>query len=192
MHEEDQLDRMLDSSLSSYGDAGASSELEKRILARVSSEQNAHAPLQGWRNSWLLWAALPVAACLLLSLLVWKSAGPPATHPSTHQPNVASVTPTSHVPIIPTPRQTMLTHAVHRTTSRPAVAVGKSAGPPKLDVFPLPQPLSPEEQALYAFATQVPVEQRQAVLAAQKNDDAPLNIAAIHIQPLEMSDPGKN
>ena len=59
-------------------------------------------------------------------------------------------------------------------------------------MYSLPRPLSPEERALYAFATQVPEEQRQAVLAAQKNDDAPLNIAAIHIQPLEMSDPGKN
>jgi len=59
-------------------------------------------------------------------------------------------------------------------------------------VFPRPNPLSPEEQALYAFATQVPEEQRQAVLAAKQSDDAPLNIAAIRIQPLDISDTGKN
>ncbi|WP_348264213.1 hypothetical protein P8935_06690 [Telmatobacter sp. DSM 110680] len=192
MHEKDDLDRMLESSLSSYGDAGAEQGLAERILARVASEQRSKEQAPGLRNRVLLWAALPAAACLLLTLLLLKSAGPPGIRPSIHQPNVASVTPTSEVPVISTHRQTMPTRAAHLITSRSAVAIGKSAGPPKLDVFPLPRPLSPEERALYAFATQVPEEQRQAVLAAQKNDDAPLNIAAIHIQPLEMSDPGKN
>ena len=39
MHEKDDLDRMLESSLSSYGDAGAEQGLAERILARVASEQ---------------------------------------------------------------------------------------------------------------------------------------------------------
>jgi hypothetical protein len=82
--------------------------------------------------------------------------------------------------------------ARHRWQPRPTTAVAKSTAKPKLDVFPLPQPLSPEEQALYAFATQVPEKQRQAILDAQKDIDAPLNIAAIHIQPLEVTDTGKN
>jgi hypothetical protein len=194
MHEEDHLDRLLDSSLSSYGDPGANSGLAERILARVSREQSSDRFAPRWRSRFLLWAALPAAACLLLTVFVWKSAVPPAIRPSTHQPNAASVTSKSQTPVIAKvrPAQTIPTRAVRGTMSRRAVAVAGSAARPKFDVFPLPQPLSPEEQALYAFATQVPEEQRQAVLAAQKKDDAPLNIAAIHIQPLEIPDTGKN
>jgi hypothetical protein len=194
MHEKDHLDQMLESSLSSYGDPGADSGLAERILARVSSEKKSKESASGWRNRVPLWIALPAAACLLLSLLVWKSMGPSAIRPSTHQPSVASVTPKSQAPDLANvvPAKRIPTHTVLRTTSRPAGAVTRSATRPKLDVFPQPQPLSPEEQALYAFATQVPEEQRRAVMTARKNDDAPLNIAAISIQPLEVPDTGKN
>ena len=63
---------------------------------------------------------------------------------------------------------------------------------PKLDVFPAPQPLTAEERALYSFATDVPEKQRQAVLNAQKNDNAPLDVAAIRIPPIELPAEGNN
>jgi len=194
MHEKDQLERILASSLSTYGDEEVDSGLVERILARVSSEQKRYEATPGWRNRFVLWAALPVAACLLLTFLVWKSAGPAAMPHSTRPSLGSSTTPKSPAPNMAnvTPAQTIRTRAVRRMLSRPAVAVATSGARPKLDVFPLPQPLSTEEQALYAFATQVPEEQRQAILAAQRNDDAPLNVAAIHIQPLEIPDTGKN
>jgi hypothetical protein len=194
MHEKDHLDQVLESSLSSYGDPGADTGLAERILARVSSEKKSNEPTPRWRSRFLLWAALPAAACLLLSFFLLKSAGPLATHPSARLPQTASTAPKSTPPglsgVVPAQR----THrsAPRRTESRPTVAFAKSAPRPKLDVFPQPQPLSSQEQALYAFATQVPEEQRRAVMAARKNDDAPLNIAAISIQPLEVPDTGKN
>jgi hypothetical protein len=197
MHEEDHLDRMLYSALSNYGDSedhGADPGLPDRILARVSNETKAIESAPGWRNRFVLWAALPLAACLLLTVFVLKSAGPPAIRPSTHPPDTASVTPKSQAPVIANvpPAQNIQARATRRTMSRPVVAAAGSAVRPKRDVFPLPHPLSPEEQALYAFATQVPEEQRQAVLAAQKKDDAPLDVAAISIQPIEIPDTGKN
>ena len=195
MREEDQLDRMLDASLSSYGDPGPDSGLAGRILARVASEQSSNRSPR-WRSRFLLWAALPAAACLLLTLLLLRSAGRPgAIHPSATLPQPASTNTISKAPGITggKPAQKATDIVVHHAQIRPSATVAKSAAArPKLDVFPLPQPLSPEEQALYAFATQVPEKQRQAILAAQQNDDAPLNIAAIHIQPLEISDTGKN
>ena len=69
---------------------------------------------------------------------------------------------------------------------------GGGALPADLTALPQVGQVISEEQALYAFATQVPEEQRQAVLAAQKKDDAPLNVAAISIQPIEIPDTGKN
>jgi hypothetical protein len=194
MHEKDHLDRMLESSLSNYGDSGADSGLAERILGRVSSETKANKSAPGWRNRFVLWAALPAAACLLLTVLLLKSAGPHVTHQSARSPQAASTSTGSKAPGVAnaTSAQKTTTSAIRRTQPLPTVAVARPPARPKLDVFPLPQPLSPEEQALYAFATQVPEEQRQAVLTAQKKDDAPLDIAAIHIQPLEISDTGKN
>ena len=191
MHEKDHLDQMLESSLSSYGDTGTDSGLAERILARVSSEQSTDRPAPRWRSRFLLWAALPAAACLLLTVLVLKSSGPPAMHSSGELPQSASTKTSAKAPgvgIVTPPAPKTITQTQHRHSA----AIAESAARPKLDVFPLPQPLSPEERALYAFATQVPEEQRQAVLAAQKNDDAPLNIAAIHIQPLGITDTRKN
>jgi hypothetical protein len=192
MHDEDHLDRMLESSLSHYGDPGAETGLAERILEHVSSEQSSERSAPRWHNRFLLWAALPAAACLLLTFLPLKTAGPGATHQSASLPQPAGRE--SKAPVIAniTSARRTLPIARHRWQPRPTTAVAKSTAKPKLDVFPLPQPLSPEEQALYAFATQVPEKQRQAILDAQKDIDAPLNIAAIHIQPLEVTDTGKN
>lgn len=194
MHEEDQLDRMLESSLSSYGDPGEDSGLTERILARVSGEQSSNRSAPRRRSRFFFWAALPTMACLLLTFLLLRSTGPGATHQSASLPQPSSTGSGSKAPVVanitPTPKTPHT--ARHRTQPRPTIAVAESAARPKLDVFPLPHPLSPEEEALYAFATQVPEKQRQAILDAQKDVDAPLNIAAIHIQPLEIPDTGKN
>lgn len=189
MPEKDNLDRMLESSLSNYGEP--ESGLAERILARVESEQKLAQPTPKWRGRILLWAALPVAACLLLTLLVLKSSGPTVTHPPNGLPESASTSTGSKAPSVenvtrPAPK----TRA--RTPLQNSRTVAGSAARPKLDVFPLPQPLTPEEKALYAFATQVPEKERQAIMAAQKDDDAPLNVAALQIQPLEILDTGKN
>jgi len=194
MHENDDLDRMLDSSLTNYGDPGPDSGLAERILARISSEQRSDRSAPRWRSRFLLWAALPAAACLLLTLFIWKPAGPGTPHQSASLPQAASAESGSKAPKVAdvTHAEKLPIAAKHHTHTPPTIAASKSATRPKLDVFPLPHPLSPEEQALYAFATQVPEKQRQAILDAQKDIDAPLSIAAIHIQPLEVTDTGKN
>ena len=55
---------------------------------------------------------------------------------------------------------------------------------PKLDVFPAPAPLTPEERSLAAVADAGPPPQRDALIESQKNLDTPLNIAALNIPPL--------
>ena len=171
------------------------SGLAARILARVSSEQSSNRSASRSRSRFLLWAALPAAACMLLIFVLLRSAGPVSDHQSASSPQPSSSTSSgSKAPVVAsnTPAKKTSPTARHHMRPQPTTAAAKAAAPPKLDVFPLPQPLSPEEQALYAFATQVSEKQRQAVLDAQKNVDAPLNIAAIHIQPLEITDTSKN
>lgn len=56
---------------------------------------------------------------------------------------------------------------------------------PKQEVFPTPQPLSPQEQALALFVSQAPPVLKEQVLAAQKQINAPIEIANIQITPLD-------
>ena len=98
MHENDDLDRMLDSSLTNYGDPGPDSGLAERILARISSEQRSDRSAPRWRSRFLLWAALPAAACLLLTLFIWKPAGPGTPHQSASLPQAASAESGSKAP----------------------------------------------------------------------------------------------
>jgi hypothetical protein len=63
---------------------------------------------------------------------------------------------------------------------------------PKLGVFPTPQPLTPAEQALVTFASRATIAERKAFVEAQQQPDAPLNIAAIRIQPIELPKLGMN
>jgi hypothetical protein len=64
----------------------------------------------------------------------------------------------------------------------------KPAPLPKLDVFPTPRPLSPEEQAMVRFVATTPPSEIQAMQKAQQQQDEPLHIAAIVIQPLKPLD----
>jgi hypothetical protein len=56
---------------------------------------------------------------------------------------------------------------------------------PKLDVFPTPQPLSPQEQQLAEFAQQGPPAEKQAVIAVQQHLGDPLQIAELSVLPLD-------
>jgi hypothetical protein len=76
--------------------------------------------------------------------------------------------------------------------SHSSAQAAKSAPLPKLDVFPTPQPLTPQEQALAVFAIHGPEPERKALAKAQQQIDAPLSIAAIHIPPVQSPDKGTN
>jgi len=198
MREKDELDLLLDSALSSYADRHAVSGLEGRIMERLSAAGELRLEVKSSpRRRWLLWViASPVAACLLFLMFTIERATQPE-HPQ--QKSEKTEHRQANRKVESGPASTRLRGPSHQTKA-PAIAashsvvsvLSKSAPHPKLDVFPAPQPLTPEEQALYAFATQVPEKQRQAILNAQKNLNAPLDVAAIRIPPLEMSDESKN
>jgi hypothetical protein len=194
MADDRELDLILDSALKTYAEPNPG--LEDRVLSAITEVHSlVRVPSPGRR--WLVWAfALPAAACLLLLVFLIKRA--PQSNadlpPKTHQPIQTATSPTQGTPTLPP--HPVLTYRVSRSTFAAKLgttrAVAKSVPLPKRDLFPTPQPLTPEEQALCAFATQTPEKQRQAILDAQKNNDVPLNLAAIRIPPLEMPDTGQN
>ena len=187
----DKLDRLLDSALANYADPGPDSGLEKRILNRVVAEA---APEP--RRRWMAWAiALPVAAVVLLFVLL---SHPGANRqPGTPQANVVqrpvapSIDAANRLSGRPSPIRRSET-PLHEPHLRRKTLAAKSAPLPKLDVFPTPQPLSPEEQALVNFAARATKSEREALVAAQRETDTPLSISAIEIKPLEPPASGAN
>lgn len=197
MREKDELDDLIDASLSTYADPGPHFGLEQRILGRVSAE-NLAASTPALRR-WLPWGIpLAAASCLLLFVVFsgQKRIHPPSRNvQSALSSNPLSATTAHHEPIPVLPPATFI-HGANRLSPnahRPSMGIThKSAPLPKREIFPTPEPLTPQERALVEFATQVPESQRRAVVEAQMHDDAPLRIADLQIPLLEPPDEGKN
>ncbi len=188
MREKDDLDLLIDTALSTYADPGPGSKLEDRVLVTLAAVRTETPRVRArWRSRLLPWAvAIPVAAGLLFLWLSPKSnkllpasvrqeareAAAPAIAP--HPKSSSEVRPG-------VPRR----HAVHSTPPASPVQAAEAAPLPKLDVFPTPQPLTPEERALALVATQIPLPAREALVEAQSLDAQPVRIAEIQIPPLE-------
>jgi hypothetical protein len=181
-----ELDELIQSSIATYGEPAPNSELAHRILVRIAAEAE---PTPARR--WLPWAiALPVAACLITIFILFETR---PVHIPAEVANHAQIPAQLHNDIATTaPHLTQLenkkTMARHEVSPRLAAVNSKAQPLPKLDVFPTPQPLTPEEQALVQFAARAPAAERKALLEEQP--DAPLTIAAIKIQPIELPELG--
>ncbi|HEX5423947.1 MAG TPA: hypothetical protein VFW94_10385, partial [Candidatus Acidoferrales bacterium] len=199
-----------DSALATYADpgpdSGADRGLEQRILTRIAAER--HGPT---RRRWLAWAVgLPAAAILLLFAGLSIARRTYAPSPASQQGHISS----QHLPRwnqqAAEKRGNDLyqgtTSVVPKKHSKEQRALASEAAPhsrraaraaqaerlPKLDVFPTPQPLSPEEQALVIFAADANKSERESLVIAQQQANAPLHIAAIHIKPLQPPAAGAN
>jgi hypothetical protein len=198
------LDRLLDSALATYADPGRDSGLEGRVLAALATARTeSSGPIAPRRWRWLPWMiAIPVAASLIL---LWIFASTRVVHAPTQpqQSRDAQPAPDSSL------RASAPAAAAHRVEVRPnSVPRVRHAAPtaprvsqeqtsratalPKLDVFPTPQPLSPQEQVMLAFAQQAPEAQVEALSAAQAKDEESFAFAASHISPFEPPAEGKN
>ena len=199
MPDGDELDLLINSALSTYAGGGPDPDFEQRILARVAAEAAPKPP-----RRWLHWAlAFSATACLIFLVVLFglKSVHRPSGHAeqnrTARQPQLAGAG--------TQPPTAADTHAFQRTRpawprpySRLNAAGTANDRLPKLDVFPTPQPLTPEEQALVVFVAQAPEPERQSLIEAQAKADAPIDIAdiqaieSIKIQPLETPEEGAN
>ncbi len=197
MRERDQLDLLIDSAAASYGEPPA--ELEDRVLqaltvARATNSLMPETPRI--QRRWMPWLiALPVAACLLLVLFIQLRG-------SNHHTQ-AEVPSSAKMPTGSSKAQVMAHTGPPSTivdtgrTRRRAVASAtvpetERAALPKLDVFPTPRPLTPEERALSVYSGRAPKPELEALARAQTQDEKPFPIAASHIPPLPPSDEDKN
>jgi hypothetical protein len=176
MHDDCELDELLDRALPSYVDQEPEPSLRARIYARTI--ETAPRPMRRW----LLGTATACAAALLVAFLLH-----PATHSSLPELPPSSVhtssasAPDSHTAAATPSRQMVRPRAVltaHRRNERPALA--RSA------TFPSPSPLTAEESILLNFAATHPEQARQILAAPSTGpiENAPLAIAPIHIAAL--------
>jgi hypothetical protein len=183
MPDRDEMDLQIDSALRDYAEPRAG--LEQRMLAGISGRQVARSSRRRW-----LWAAIlvpAIAALVLLGYLVpWNLRPQPGQ--MAYTPAVPPVAPVVTAPAPhPTRKSVSSGHVQHRNQAvdRP---LRRTFSRPKLDVFPTLQPLSTGEQALIRFASEAPEADRKALIEAQPSADEPLNISALSISPLRISE----
>ena len=213
MPDKDDLDLLLDSALATYADPGPDSGLEQRLLIALAGARTAaesRNPSTKPRR-WLVWAiAVPVAASLLFWLSTTKFNAPSTRRQQASQGRPSISSHDSHAssnaappavevlkghrtgPVLKGHDFSRAVNAAHsRGASAPAGRLSANAELenrpllPKLDVFPTPQPLTPQERGLAAVAVQAPAPLRQALATAQEQDNAPIRIAEIHIPPIQ-------
>jgi hypothetical protein len=192
MHDKDELDRMIDAALASYGEAG--DEVSERVLRvverRIAQE---HAPR---RRRWLPWAAALAAAACVLAFFVARPSPRPAQLPGSSARQMQQQTPGSTVAEVKPPAIGKSAKPVERNSAKqgvkfqPGSETAKAEALPKLDVFPTPQPLSEDEEALSFFIQRASTAEVKQLLEAQARFEAPLTIDELEIPPLEPLDKG--
>ncbi|MFP5237192.1 MAG: hypothetical protein ACLGSD_14935 [Acidobacteriota bacterium] len=210
---EDELDQMIDAGLSTYAEPRTG--LEQRVMAAVAeteaaavltpvSKSRPGAPshvfkgaflpsltgqptgVRGFRTAWRMWAVgLSMAACVLIAITVGVRR---VEAPQSHKQQAANSTP---APVVNRPAVPEMRHErpVRVAVKREAHGSVEARLPrlPKKAVFPTPQPLSPEMQALAQFVARAPEAQRRQLIEAQAKLDAPITIAPLKIAPLEIA-----
>jgi hypothetical protein len=190
MSEGRELDRLIDAALDTYAAPSPDANLAGKVLARLA-EEHASRP----RLRWFLWVggAVPAVICLLLAVYsglgIAKRVGPPPI-PRAQVHELAR----NSVPPLPraTSRIVAMPQAAHPAPRKERLAAATAPHPlPKLDIFPTPTPLTPQERALAEYVARMPQAARRA-LAQSEQEETPLTVASIRVMPIELSDASTN
>lgn len=199
--ERDALDERIDAALRKYLEAPQYSD-PRIALARVKAlaEQERER-----RSRWMwVWAASLAAALMIaVGAMVWLGSGRTnatrqahqvaksapqelKAHPSQGQNGAAEVVPFQNAGSGSSSlRRRQQRRSLTRDDKNLEFAAERTL--PKQEVFPTPAPLSTDEQKLAAFLHQAPPALKEQVIAAQKQIDDPIEVAAIQIEPLDTS-----
>lgn len=172
------LDSRIDAVLRAYAEPADAPD--PRVIALRLLQQGRE--VESHRN-WLLWRwAVPAAVCLILlaTVIAWRLR-------SLQRPQVAQTHTLPQTLRPAKPAAAVVRHAAVAAAPRkpPRLVLAKSRPLPKLDVFPTPTPLSPQERALVAFAEHGPPAVQRAVLQDQKDWNNPVTIAGLQPHPLQ-------
>jgi hypothetical protein len=165
----DELDKILDSALASYSQEEPRPGLDGRVLNHIRAAGEVR------RFAWLRWAmAIPALVCLLVLALTFWSKRDLIPRPPKPIPTVAKGLPV--LPVAPQITQLAITRPTPKRLPKRL---------PKREQFPTPTPLTAEERALLAFVAHSPKQAEQALAAMKSRSVEPIQIAEIHIKPLQ-------
>jgi hypothetical protein len=177
-----ELDSRIDAALRNYAEPPETTE-PRIALAGIMDQ--AHAVRPARHNRWWMWGLAGAVACLIAVVAaLWVNRVPRIA--PLRVPRIARVPQAPPVVTVPSsPAQPAVAQvrapAIRRATRNRRTAAGREAPPlPKLAVFPTPRPLTPQEQALAAFARHGPPDVQRAVLEDQKHWDDPIIVADLH------------
>jgi hypothetical protein len=159
-HDKDHWNEWLDKALQQYGDAQPRPGLESRVLANLEAHQRRHTG-QIWA-----WALAGVVMTIFPVLFLWHGLDHSDLHKHDDEP-VARASQDSRIEQrthVPPPISQNPTARV-RKGLRPVIT--EHGGNPRLEQFPSPRPLSPQELAALRYAGQYP---REAVLVAKEQE----------------------
>jgi hypothetical protein len=192
MNERDEVDAVIDAALATYVNAEARPGLAQRVFEVTSRRPRRRSSMRWWA------VAVPVlAAAVLMAVFVAHRANSPRAT-STVVATVPSSTSGTTLPVGSSPAASGPPAASRpvRSAGRHAVkAVANRQVPsalPRLEVFPAPSPLTPDEQALLVANHGSEKVSAQVGQAAAQGPVEPIHIAAIHIPPLNPPDIGDN
>lgn len=203
MRDDERMDELIDAALRSYAEPGEIPGA-RVVLARVRERAAERARRLGWWMG-LVGAAACAVVLVVVGLVMTRGPRKPEIAWVPRAPGVAAGTGVQVQPFSGRDSARLKSCPDARTCSGAAgkavaggeirgtrgpaedVAAGKRL--PKLEVFPTPRPLSAEEQALVAFATQGPPEVKKAVIEDQKHWDDPIIVAGFEQQPLGAGQP---
>ena len=178
----DRVDALIDAALRSYTEQDGISEARAAALTVLErareAESRSNRPLWRW--------AIPVAVCLVALAMgtLWLLRTPRIPE-VVRAPALSRIVAQVKTPAPPARRAPVSATPM----SRPRVTVAKARPLPKLDVFPTPTPLSPEEEGLAAFAKHGPPEVQRAVVEDQKHWDDPIIVADLREQQPQSGNP---
>ena len=193
----DLIESRIDAALASYAEPPSMPDARvaaAQVMARLAERD---AP----RRRWWLWVA-PAAACLLLLVLALgvgrmmrapgrpQIASAPLSSPASGP--VSAAVPKSVSGPMENGKISAPVRRPGRRVNRPTALTAREQALPKLDVFPTPAPLSPEEQGLVTLATKAPPNVQQQVIAAEQHIADAINIAELTIRPLDQGDQQKS
>jgi hypothetical protein len=205
MRGDERFDELIDAALRSYAEPG---EIPETRVALDGARAEATAQRRVWVWSWAVGAACVVALLVALGWMgvsrsprareiAWTPKAPEVVsggrgaevRKSTGAEAMDSIAGAARLKPCPDTKTCGGQFRDGAAGAR-ATRVARNEQPqPKLDVFPTPTPLSPEEQALVAFAKYGPPAVQRAVLEDQKHWDDPIIVAELRAQPMQAGKP---
>ncbi|MGA8530271.1 MAG: hypothetical protein WB622_11190, partial [Acidobacteriaceae bacterium] len=199
----DELDSRIEAVLRSYAEPPALTE-PRVVLASVMERARAERPARLARSvRWWMWGVAGAACLVAVVLAVWMMRGPRGPEIAKARTGAEGVhvfgagvavkqgrsmgaeaqessgLRSARLKSCPDPKACAgrnLTGAERASDVRPRGAEATNSLP-KLAEFPTPRPLTPQEQALLAFAKHAPPDVRRAVLEDQQHWDDPIIVA---------------